>query len=143
MGGPITRLDQIQDGGRLPSWKTENCNNSTAIWDIVIKFGKVVGMDSPQRAVTSLFTVNKIQDGGWPPFWKKENRHNSAPIADILTKFGVLVAMVSPQRACSEISCNVKWNVYLAMGIPDCVSFISGQNSDDRVRSCEPNVFLA
>ena len=44
---------------------------------------------------------------------------------------------------CSEISCNVKWNVYLAMEIPDCVSFISGQNSDDRVRSCEPNVFLA
>ena len=44
---------------------------------------------------------------------------------------------------CSEISCNVKWNVYLAMQIPDCVSFISGQNSDDRVRSCEPNVFLA
>jgi len=29
------------------------------------------------------------------------------------------------------------------MEIPDCVSFISGQNSDDRVRSCEPNVFLA
>ena len=27
---------------------------------------------------------------------------------------------------CSEISCNVKWNVYLAMEIPDCVSFISG-----------------
>ena len=46
-------------------------------------------------------------------------------------------------RTCSEISCNVKWNVYLAMEIPDCVSFISGQNSDDRVRSCEPNVFLA
>ena len=44
---------------------------------------------------------------------------------------------------CSEISCNVKWNVYLAMEIPDCVSFISGQNSDDRVRSCEPNLFLA
>ena len=43
----------------------------------------------------------------------------------------------------SEISCNVKLNVYLAMEIPDCVSFISGQNSDDRVRSCEPNVFLA
>ena len=47
------------------------------------------------------------------------------------------------QYHCSEISCNVKWNVYLAMEIPDCVSFISGQNSDDRVRSCEPNVFLA
>ena len=46
-------------------------------------------------------------------------------------------------HTCSEISCNVKWNVYLAMEIPDCVSFISGQNSDDRVRSCEPNVFLA
>ena len=46
-------------------------------------------------------------------------------------------------KECSEISCNVKWNVYLAMEIPDCVSFISGQNSDDRVRSCEPNVFLA
>ena len=38
---------------------------------------------------------------------------------------------------CSEISCNVKWNVYLAMEIPDCVSFISGQNSDEIVRSYE------
>ena len=50
---------------------------------------------------------------------------------------------ISAGSQCSEISCNVKWNVYLAMEIPDCVSFISGQNSDDRVRSCEPNVFLA
>ena len=89
--------NEIQDGGRPPSWKTENRNNSTAIWDIVTKFGTVVGMDSPQRAVASLFTVNKIQDGGWPPFWKKENLHNSAGIWDIFTKFGVLVAMDSPQ----------------------------------------------
>ena len=50
---------------------------------------------------------------------------------------------IRARNICSEISCNVKWNVYLAMEIPDCVSFISGQNSDDRVRSCEPNVFLA
>ena len=51
--------------------------------------------------------------------------------------------MPEASEHCSEISCNVKWNVYLAVEIPDCVSFISGQNSDDRVRSCEPNVFLA
>ena len=38
---------------------------------------------------------------------------------------------------CSEISCNVKWNVYLAMEIPDRVSFVSGQNSDEIVRSHE------
>jgi len=38
---------------------------------------------------------------------------------------------------CSEISCNVKWNVYLAMEIPDRVSFVSGQNSDEIVRSYE------
>jgi len=38
---------------------------------------------------------------------------------------------------CSEISCNVKLNVYLAMEIPDRVSFVSGQNSDEIVRSCE------
>ena len=30
------------------------------------------------------------------------------------------------QLCCSEISCNVKLNVYLAMKIPDCVSFVSG-----------------
>ena len=40
-------------------------------------------------------------------------------------------------RLCSEISCNVKLNVYLAMEIPDHVSFVSGQNSDEIVRSCE------
>ena len=38
---------------------------------------------------------------------------------------------------CSEISCNVQQNVYLAMEIPDRVSFVSGQNSDEIVRSCE------
>ena len=57
------------------------------------------------------------------------------------SRFTVGISMLPGN--CSEISCNVKWNVYLAMEIPDCVSFISGQNSDDRVRSCEPNVFLA
>ena len=63
---------KIQDGGRPPSWKTENRNNSAVIWGIVTKFGKLVEMDSPQRVVTSLLTCNKIQDGGRPPFWKKE-----------------------------------------------------------------------
>ena len=41
------------------------------------------------------------------------------------------------ESVCSEISCNVKLNVYLAMEIPDHVSFVSGQNSDEIVRSCE------
>ena len=94
----ILGYNKIQDGGQTPSWKTENRNNSTAIWDIVTEFGTVVGIHSPQRAVTSFFTLNKIQDGGRPPFWKKENLHNSAGIWDIFTKFGVLVAMDSPQR---------------------------------------------
>ena len=44
--------------------------------------------------------------------------------------------LLLPQQ-CSEISCNVKLNVYLAMEIPDHVSFVSGQNSDEIVRSCE------
>ena len=65
-------------------------------------------------------------------------------VFDNLYSMGKLLFVDSYWHAvCSEISCNVKWNVYLAMEIPDCVSFISGQNSDDRVRSCEPNVFLA
>ena len=36
------------------------------------------------------------------------------------------VEIGSTSATCSEISCNVKWNVYLAMKIPDCVSFVSG-----------------
>ena len=44
---------------------------------------------------------------------------------------------VTSSVTCSEISCNVKLNVYLAMEIPDHVSFVSGQNSDEIVRSCE------
>ena len=43
-------------------------------------------------------------------------------IAEILVEVFRLV-----RRQCSEISCNVKWNVYLAMEIPDRVSFVSGQ----------------
>jgi len=73
--------------------------NSATVWDIVTNFGKVVDMDSPQRAVTPFWPVSKIQDGGRPPIWKKENRHNSAAISDIFTKFGVLVVMDSPQRS--------------------------------------------
>ena len=57
--------------------------------------------------------------------------------------FAIKRSWVRFSARCSEISCNVKWNVYLAMEIPDRVSFVSGQNSDDRARSCEPNVFLA
>ena len=37
-----------------------------------------------------------------------------------------LLVINSNLGPCSEISCNVKWNVSLAMEIPDCVSFISG-----------------
>ena len=38
-----------------------------------------------------------------------------------------ILSAISGYAACSEISCNVKWNVYLAMEIPDRVSFVSGQ----------------
>ena len=48
-----------------------------------------------------------------------------------------LSAILISDSVCSEISCNVKWNVYLAMEIPDRVSFVSRQNSDEIVRSCE------
>ena len=34
--------NKIQDGGRPPFWKTENHNNSAAIWDIITKFGVVI-----------------------------------------------------------------------------------------------------
>ena len=37
-----------------------------------------------------------------------------------------LLAQFGSKCLCSEISCNVKLNVYLAMKIPDCVSFVSG-----------------
>jgi len=50
---------------------------------------------------------------------------------------GIIIQVITVASYCSEISCNVKWNVYLAMEIPDRVSFVSGQNSDEIVRSCE------
>ena len=73
-------------------------NNSAADWDIVTKFGKMVDMDSPQRAVTPFLTCIKIQDGGRAPSWKKENRHISAGFWDIFTKFGVRLPTDSAQR---------------------------------------------
>ena len=79
--------------------KKENRNNSAAIWAIVTKFGTVVDMGSPQRAVTPILTCIKIQDGCRPPSWKKENRHISAAFWDIFTKFGVRVRTDSTQRA--------------------------------------------
>ena len=91
--------------------------------------------------------------GRWPSSWlansmpakwacrSRLNEHSGWPWPNRRPSRSSLISR--GRRCCSEISCNVKWNVYLAMEIPDCVSFISGQNSDDRVRSCEPNVFLA
>ena len=90
--------NKIQDGGRARFWKTENPNNSSAVWAIVIKFGMMVDMDSPQRAVTSFSTLSNPR---WRPatiLKKKENRHNSAAISDIFAKFGVLVAIHNLQR---------------------------------------------
>jgi len=68
VGGPISRLGQIHDGSQPPFWKKENCHNSAAVSDIFTKFGAMVDVDSPQRAVTSFLTSIKIQDGGQLPF---------------------------------------------------------------------------
>ena len=38
----------------------------------------------------------------------------------------IVISLKFRLAVCSEISCNVKLNVYLAMKIPDCVSFVSG-----------------
>jgi len=62
---PKIKSNQIQDGGGRQFWKTENCNNSAAVWDFVTKFGQMTDMDSPQRAMTSLLTLtkSKMADG--------------------------------------------------------------------------------
>ena len=67
----------------------------------------------------------------------KRNQYNSDGLCCTICSSpkALLTDMLSP--LCSEISCNVKWNVYLAMEIPDRVSFVSGQNSDEIVRSHE------
>ena len=65
---PFWSYNEIQDGGWPPFWKTENRNNSAAVWAIVTKFG-VVDMDSLQRAVTPFLTCMKNQDGGRTPSW--------------------------------------------------------------------------
>jgi len=71
VGGPLSRSGQIQDGGGPPFWKKENRNNSAAIWDIITKFGTVVDMDSPQRAVTSFWPVTKSKMAAGPHLKKK------------------------------------------------------------------------
>ena len=47
-------------------------NNLDAGWDTVTKFGMMVDMDSPQRALTLFLIYIKIPDGGLPPFWKRK-----------------------------------------------------------------------
>jgi len=46
----------------------EDRHNSAAISDIFTKFGVLLAMVSPQRAVVSFLGYTKIQDGGRPPF---------------------------------------------------------------------------
>jgi len=45
----------------------ENRHNSAPIADILTKFGVLVAMASPQRAVMLFWGYNKIQDGGRSP----------------------------------------------------------------------------
>jgi len=69
VGGLKIKSNQIKDGGGRYLGKRKITNLAT-VWAIVTKFGMMVDMDSPQRAVTSLLTSDKIQDGGRPPYWK-------------------------------------------------------------------------
>jgi len=48
--------------------KKENRHISAAVPDIFTKFGMLVAMVSPQRAVMSLLGYTKIQDDGQSPF---------------------------------------------------------------------------
>ena len=50
-----------------PFWKKENRHNSAAIVAILTKFGVLMAVVSPQRAVMLLWGYNEIQDGGRPP----------------------------------------------------------------------------
>ena len=77
----------IQDGALPPYWKKENNNrqNSAAISDIFTKFGALMAIGSPQRALMSFLGYTKIQDGGRPPFWKTEKRKNSTALWDVFT----------------------------------------------------------
>jgi len=45
----------------------ENRHNSADIAGILTKFGVLVAVVSPQRAVMLFWDYNKIQDGGRPP----------------------------------------------------------------------------
>jgi len=92
-----------------------NRNNSAAIWAIVTKFGLMVDMDSPRRAVTPFLTYIKIKmaagchlEKGKSPYLSRFLRHlyqiwcagtygQSAACRD--AKFYVMVDMDSSQRA--------------------------------------------
>jgi len=60
--------NKIRHGGQPLFWKKVNRHNSAAISVILTKFGVLMAMVSPQRAVMSFLGYNKIQDGGRPPF---------------------------------------------------------------------------
>jgi len=99
VGGPKIQSNKIQDGGGRHFEKTENRNNSAAVWDIVTKFGNIVDMDSPERAVTSIL--------------KTQYRNNSAAIVTkismtnnkIITKL-LLVKWLLKQQILLIKNCN-------------------------------------
>ena len=69
-----------------------------------------------------------------PTYWPETIQQNSTlsdivPVLAAISLFPVVgrgFNHLPTYTMCSEISCNVKLNVYLAMKIPDCVSFVSG-----------------
>ena len=110
--------------------KNRLCSNCVTIGLLFCQFGSTSGGSSSKMVRC----------------WKKFPRESTLLECRLLDVVSPIVQKCVPLTVasecgvyplCSEISCNVKWNVYLAMEIPDRVSFVSGQNGDEIVPSCE------
>jgi len=59
---------KIQDGGRLPFWKSKTCNISATVHPIATKFCTKKQIMTTNRAEGENLHISKIQDGGRPPY---------------------------------------------------------------------------
>jgi len=91
-----TREQQIQDGGRPPSWKIKTsrylCNRWTDLDEIW--HGGASRTSAPRQPI-KIVQILKTQYGGRSPFWKsKTNRYISVTVLPITASFGMMTHIV-------------------------------------------------
>jgi len=101
----IVTLQQIQDGGRPPFWRSLNHHISVTNRPIMIKFGTLQHMLNPRTAMWPKIKIFKIQDGGGRHLENRLFGHIASTDCPISAKFCTRKQNSMPTKATWQ-NCN-------------------------------------